>query len=102
MKKILFFGLILTLVFSVSASAQIADGRHFRHHREMQSFRHGELNRYELKRLHQNEFRYRMARRRAYRDDLVTPFERRRLHQMRRHDRHESYRFRHNRFRRVI
>ena len=102
MKKILFLGLILTLVFSVSASAQIADGHRFRHQREMQGFRRGELNRFELRRLHHDEFRYRMARRTAHHDGRVTPFERRRLNHMRRHDRRELYRFRHNRFHRVI
>jgi hypothetical protein len=102
MKKILFLGLILTLIFSVSASAQIAESRHFRHQREMQGFRDGELNRFEMRRLHHDEFSYHMARRRAYRDGRISPFERRHLNKMRRHNRRELYRFRHNRFHRVI
>ena len=102
MKKILFLGFILTLIFSVSASAQITEGRHLRHQREMQGFRSGELNRFEMRRLHHDEFRYHMARRRAHRDGRVSPFERRHLNKMRRHDRRELYRFRHNRFHRVI
>jgi len=101
MKKIFFLGLILTL-FSVVASAQVTEGQRFRHQREMRSSHRGELNRYELRRLHQGEFRYKMSRRRAHRDGIITPFERRRIHKMRRHQRHELYRFRHNNRHRVI
>jgi hypothetical protein len=101
MKKILFLGFILTLIFSVSASAQITESRRFRHQREMQD-QSGERNRFERRRLHHDQFRYHMARRRAYRDGRISPFERRHLNKMRRHERRELYRFRHNRFHRVI
>jgi hypothetical protein len=101
MKKILFLGLILTL-FAVAASAQVTDRHRFRHQREIQSYHRGELNRPELKRLHQDRFRYKVARRRAHRDGIVTPFERRRLHKVRKHNRHELSRFRHNQHRRLI
>ena len=101
MKKIFFLGLILTL-FAAAASAQETNGDRFRHRREMQMHRRGELNRFELRRLHQDELRYRIARRRAHRDGIVGPLEHRRLNKMRRHDRRELYRFRHNDRRRVI
>jgi len=101
MKKIFFLGLILVL-FSVAASAQQTNGRHFRHQREMRSFHRGEVNRFESRRLHHDELQYKMARRRAYRDGSFNRFERRRLGKMRRHERHELYRFRHNNDRRVI
>jgi hypothetical protein len=101
MKKIIFLGLILTL-FAAAASAQVTDGRRFHHQREMRSSHRGELNRLELRRLHHDQLRYKIARRRAHRDGIVTPFERRRLHKMRRHDRRELYRFRHNNHHRVI
>ncbi len=101
MKKILFLGLILTL-FAAAASAQVTDGHRYRHQREMQSIHRGELNRPELRRLHEDRVHYKIARRRTYRDGIVTPFERRRLHNIRRHDRRELYRFRHNNHRRVI
>ena len=100
MKKILFLGLILTL-FAAAASAQQTDRKRFRHQREVQSF-HRELNRPELRRLHQDRVRHKIARRRAHRDGMVTPLERRRLHQIRKHNRRELYRFRHNNHRRVI
>jgi hypothetical protein len=95
MKKILFLGFILTL-FAISASAQAKDGDTFRHHKEMQAFHHREINRFEKKRLHRNEFRYRMARRRAYHDGFAGPVERRHLARMRMHERHELYRLHHN------
>jgi hypothetical protein len=97
MKKILFLGFILTLIFSVSASAQIADGNKYRHDRETRSYNHGDLNRSEAKRLHQDNFRYRMARRKAYRDGRLSRYERRHLNKMRRHERSELHRYRHNR-----
>jgi hypothetical protein len=101
MKKIFFLGLILTL-FAFAASAQQTNHQRFRHQREMQSSHRGELNRFELRRLHHDQQRNKIARRRAHRDGVVTPFERRRLHKMRKHERHELYRFRHNNRRRVI
>lgn len=96
MKKILFLGLILTLIFSVSASAQIADGNKYRN-RETRTYNDGSLNRYESKRLHQDNFRYKMARRTAYRDGRLSHHERRHLNKMRRHERHHLHRYRHNR-----
>lgn len=98
MKKILFLGFILILVFSVSASAQVTDGKRNLHQRETQSYRHGDMNRYESRRSHNDEFRYKMARRRAYHDGRISRHERRHLDRMRRHGRHEFHRFRHNRF----
>ncbi len=101
MKKILSLALILTL-FAAAASAQQTEGHRFRHQRELRSSHRDQLNHLELRRLHHDELRYKIARRRAHRDGIVTPFERRRLHKMRRHERHELYRFRHNNSRRVI
>ena len=97
MKKILFLGLILTLVFTVSASAQVTDGKRYQQQRETRSFQHGDANRYESRRLHRDDFRYKMARRRAYRDGRISSYERRHLNRMRRHERNEFHRFRHNR-----
>ena len=97
MKKILFLGLILTLVFTVSASAQVTDGKRYHQQTEMKSFRHGDRDRYESRRSHHDEFRNNMARRRAYRDGRISPHERRHLNRMRRHERNEFHRFRHNR-----
>jgi hypothetical protein len=39
-----------------------------------------------------------MARRRAHYDGRISPYERRHLNRMTRHERRELYRFRHNRF----
>ena len=101
MKKIFFLGLILTL-FAAAASAQQMQGSGFRHHREMQAHRHRDLNRHELRRLHHDELRYGVARRRAHRDGIITPLERRRLNKMRHHERRESFRYSHNNRRHVI
>ena len=102
MKKILFLGLILTLVFTVSASAQVSDGKRYNQQRETRSFQHGDMNRYESRRFHHDEFRNKMAHRRAYRDGRISSRERRHLNKMRRHERNEFHRFRHNRSHRPI
>ena len=101
MKKILFLGIILTALVSVSASAQVADGNHFRHQREMRENHHGQLTHFERRRLRHDRFRYRTARRRALHDGFIGRNEHRHLAWMRKHDRREAYRFNHNR-RRVI
>lgn len=101
MKKILFLGFILTLIFSVSASAQIADGNKYSN-RETRSYNHENVNRYEAKRLHQDNFRYKMARKRAYRDGRLSRHERKHLNKMRKHERRELHRYRHNGHHHVI
>lgn len=101
MKKILFLGFILAL-FAVSASAQSDDGGRFRHDREVRSYHHGELSRFEKRRLRHDRFHYGMARRRAHRDGFVSHSERRHLDRIRRHDRRESFRYNHNNRRRLI
>ena len=101
MKKIFFLGLIFS-VLAVSASAQSKEGDHPRHHKEMRSYHRGEITHFEKKRLHHDEFRYRIARRKAHRDGFVNQRERRRLAMMRKHHRHEFRHFAHNDRRRVI
>jgi len=101
MKKIFFLALTLTL-FAAAASAQQTENNSFRHRREMQTSRRGEINRFEARKLRHDRLRYKIARRRAHRDGIVSHLERRRLNEMRRHDRREAYRFRHNNHRRVI
>ncbi len=101
MKKFLIFSLIL-LLFSVAAPAQRGSGDRFRRHPMTNGFNNGQLSRPERFQLRKDQFRYKIAQRRARRDGNITPFERRRLHRMKRHERIELYRFRHNSRRRVI
>ena len=68
MKKILFLGLIFPLFLQFLASAQVTDGKRYHPQRETRSSQHGDLNRYESRRVHHDEFRYKTARRRAYHD----------------------------------
>lgn len=101
MKKLLFLGLILTL-FAGALSAQQTRNDRFSHQREIQSSRHGQLNRVEVRHLRNDGLRYKIARRRALHDGNVSRFERRRLHNMKRDQRRDRFRFRHNNRRRVI
>ena len=96
MKKVLFLGLILTL-FAAAASAQEVAAPRLHRQSEMQSFQRRNLNRSELRRLHKDEMRYKMARRKAQADGIVTRAERRRLNKMRMRNRRELHRLNHNR-----
>ena len=100
MKKILALGLVLTLV-SFAASAQRVEDRGKRYRME-QRFNDRQFSRPERFKLRNDIFRYRIQQRRARRDGFVGPMERRRLMMMRKHNRREAFRFRHNRSRRVI
>lgn len=95
MKKIFLLGLILSL-FAAAASAQQAAGPRFRHQEQMRIFHRRELTKPELRRLHKDEMRYKMARRKAQADGIVTRAERRRLAKLEKHNRRELYRFTHN------
>ena len=100
MKKILAIGLVLTLVSFAASAQRIPDrGKRFRME---QRFNDRQLIRPERLKLRNDMLRYRMTQRRAHRDGFVGPMERRRLMMMRQHNRRELFRFRHNRFRRVI
>ena len=105
MKKIVAIGLVLTLV-SVAASAQRIPerGKRFRMEQRFDDrrFNDRQLIRPERLRLRNDMLRYRITQQRAHRDGFVGPMERRRLMMMRQHNRRELFRFRHNRFRRVI
>ena len=100
MKKLLFATLVLALLAG-TASAQTRSDR-TRHQRELRSSRHGQLTRYELRHLHRDGARYKLAKKRAHRDGRVTSGERRRLIAMKRDQRRDLFRFRHNNRRRLI
>jgi hypothetical protein len=101
MKKFIILGLFVTLLTTV-AGAQNGPGDRFRHQRIREGYRDGQINRAERFRLHRNEARFKIARRHARRDGVVGPVERRRLHQMKRHQRHQIFRYKHNHHRRVM
>jgi hypothetical protein len=89
MKKILFLGIILTVILSVSASAQSVDGGRIRHHREVMAYRHGGWNRFERRGFRRHEFRHFTARR-EFRGRAFARHERRHLAMMRMRD-HRFY-----------
>lgn len=96
MKQILLLGLILTL-FAAAATAQEHRTNRLRQQRKFQSFQRSESNRAEFRRLHRNEVRYKLARKKAYRDGIITHAERRQLRKLREYQRRELHRHRHNR-----
>ncbi len=101
MKKI--FGLILVSVFiTAAASAQQGFSNRMHRHRAVQGFRNGEITRGEAKDLRRDNMHYKMAKRRALQDGYVGPMERRHLKKIKRDQRHDLYRYKHNNHRRVI
>ncbi|HET6993860.1 MAG TPA: hypothetical protein VFI06_02705 [Chitinophagaceae bacterium] len=100
MKRIFVLGVFLTLLAG-AVSAQ-GPGDHMRRQRIERSFNSGALTRPERTHLQRNEFRLRTEKRRALRDGRIDRFERRKLQKMRRHERRNLYRFRHNGHRRLI
>ncbi|MBK5272054.1 MAG: hypothetical protein JJE22_13670 [Bacteroidia bacterium] len=97
MKKFITLGLSL-VILSVAASAQQASGENFRRNRTTHKFSHDEIARPERHQLQKDRVRYKVAQHRARKDGHVGPLERRRLQNIRKHNRHDLYRFRHNRF----
>jgi hypothetical protein len=100
MKKIFVLGVLFTLVTG-AASAQ-GPGDHIRRQRIERSFNTGSLTRPERAHLQRNEFRYQFEKRRALRDGRINRFERRKLQRIKRHERHDLFRFKHNGRRRFI
>ena len=100
MKKIFAIGLVLTLI-SFAASAQRIPDRDKRFRME-QRFNDRQPIRPERFKLRNDILRYKIAQRRAHRDGFVGPMERRRLMMMKQKTRRDMFRFRHNKFRRVI
>ncbi len=100
MKKLFVLGVMFTLL-AAAASAQVAGDRIQRQRIERGS-NNGQLTRPEKFRLQKDRTRLKVERRRASRDGRINPAERRRLHKMRKHNRRETFRLKHNRRRRLI
>jgi hypothetical protein len=101
MKKILILGLSVVL-FTAAASAQLGPRERVQNHRVTEGFKNGQITRPEKFQLQKDELRYKKERRHSRRDGFVSPRERRKLHNMRRHNRHETFRFKHNRHHRLF
>ncbi len=101
MKKILLFTLVLTLI-SAASFAQQASGSSIRRHSVRQGYNKGDITRPERHELRKDAVKYRAVKHHARKDGKVTPRERKRLHKMRKHTRHDAFRFKHNRHRRHI
>jgi hypothetical protein len=101
MKKILVFSLILVLI-SAAASAQAGYGSRFRKQGIHRGFNQERFTRPERFELRKDIYRSQSLQRRARRDGMVTPIERRRIHRSKRDTRRDSFRFRHNVRRRII
>jgi hypothetical protein len=101
MKKILVFSLILVLI-SAAASAQAGPGSRFGKQRIQRGFSQGQFSRPEKMELRKDVFRNQILKRRAHRDGVITPIERRRIHRSKCDTRRDAFRFRHNGRRRLI
>jgi hypothetical protein len=93
MKKILIFSLIFVIT-SAAASAQVRSQGIFPDNKQ--------LTRHERKELRRDMARNHFIKRRAERDGVVTPMERRRIRRSKCDTRRDLFRFRHNGRRRLI
>ena len=101
MKKILIFSLTLVLT-SAAASAQAGPGSRFRKQEIKMGFSQGQFSRPERFELRKDVSRTQIMQRRAHRNGIVTPLERRRIHRSKCDTRRDAFRFKHNSHRRVI
>ena len=100
MKKGLTVGVLL-LLLSAAALAQPLNRDRFPRMRVIRSV-NSQVTRPERLELRKDAFRYEIMERKARRDGVVTPLERKRLHKARRKSCVDQYRFRHNGRRRLI
>lgn len=99
MKKIVLLSAIVT-IFAFSASAQRAPETSKRGHDK--ALHGGRLTRGEKMKLHKNDREYARAKRMALRDGKLTAREKQKLAKMRKHDRKQTVRFKHNSRKRAI
>ena len=101
MKKILIFSIILLLASMIGVAQQIPSDR-IPNFRVERGFNNDRLTRMERFRIRNDQFRYKITQRRALRDGVITPGERRKLTHMKRQNRFQIFRLKHNRRLRVI
>ena len=101
MKNILVLGITIVLISATGYTQQLRDNmvQNFRVERGVKS---GQLTRIERSRVRKDQFRYKMEQKKARRDGVVTPGERRNLNMMKRKNNRQIFRMKHNRRNRVI
>jgi hypothetical protein len=102
MKKMFILSLSLVLLSAAVSAQQANTGDRFRKNRITNGVHNYQLTKPEMRQLHRDRTHYKIIHRRAHRDGVVRPIERRRLHHLRVHDRRQAFRFKHNRHHRVI
>lgn len=95
MKKVLSISFILIL-FSVAASAQRGSGDRIRKNYSVQGYNNGQITRPERFQLRKDVVHTKVAQRNARRDGVITPLERRRIHNLKCETRRDAFRFKHN------
>ena len=100
MKKIIALSVVFAL-FSVAAFSQKGKSI-LERERIHNGFRTGELTRAEKMKLKKNDIQYRKAYRRYAKDGHLSRGEKRKLYAIKKHDRRETFRFRHNDRKRII
>jgi hypothetical protein len=93
MKRMLLLTVTLIMVTTLVSAQRITRG--------VRSNR-GEITRFEARQLQRDQRHFKIARKMATRDKVITPKERRRLKAIRKHERRDLFRFKHNNRRRVI
>jgi hypothetical protein len=100
MKK--FFAVILIMITTVIVTSAQRPGDRLQRHSIRNAVRSGQITSAELLDLRKDQLRYLALQRRAQRDGVMTPYERRKLHKMKKQNRRQAFRYKHNRQRCVI
>ena len=95
MKRI--FALSMLMLVLVAAASAQGPGDKFRRHSVRHGVRGGELTRVEALQLRKNNMRVNGLERRAHRDGRITPYERKKIYHAKKHNRRETFRYKHNR-----
>ncbi len=95
MKKIVTVSIVF-LLLSAAAFAQRDESNRDRKDFP-KSFDKGRVTRGERSELRKDAVRYKAAKHHARKDGKISAGERKRLHKMRKHNRHDAFRFKHNR-----
>ncbi|HTD94135.1 MAG TPA: hypothetical protein VK644_10000 [Chitinophagaceae bacterium] len=100
MKKILALGVVFAL-FSIAVSAQPGQDA-LRKNVSGDHFRSGQVTRGEQFKMNRNDAKFHKTKRRFHRDGHFNRFEKRKLHNMKKHNHRQAFRSRHNGHRRVM
>lgn len=100
MKKILSLTVAFTLIAAASFAQQASSGDNIRRHSARQEYKKGEANKFDKSDSRKDAAKFKAGKHRSWKDGKITHKERKKLHKMKKHNRHHGYAAKHNHHRR--